>query len=156
MWKDTFVGCGIPPLLKSWYFKSLQKWVSDFSIDWLCNCQVRGEKANKHSDKSTTPSFNGRGRCLNKRWKKYKSTEGCSREYVWNGAQVFGHCQNSDCTPPQSHTDTHSNGHSGALYCLADLSKCHLNFNFHCISAPNHPGKGLDPPSIKQMPVWTW
>ena len=20
------------------------------------------------------------------------------------------------------------------------------NFNFHCISAPNHPGKGLDPP----------
>ena len=28
-----------------------------------------------------------------------------------------------------------------------------LNFNFHCISAPNHPGKGLDPPKIKQMPI---
>ena len=30
---------------------------------------------------------------------------------------------------------------SGALYFRADLSKCHRNFNFHCISAPNHPGK---------------
>ena len=30
------------------------------------------------------------------------------------------------------------------------------NFNFHCISAPNHHGKGLDPPKIKQMPIWSW
>ena len=27
----------------------------------------------------------------------------------------------------------------------------HLNFNFHCISAPNHPGKHFDPPTIKQI-----
>ena len=24
-----------------------------------------------------------------------------------------------------------------------------MNFHFHCISAPNHPGKGLDPPKPK-------
>ena len=31
----------------------------------------------------------------------------------------------------------------------------HFNFNFHCINVPNHPGKGLDHPKIKQMPVLT-
>ena len=50
----------------------------------------------------------------------------------------------------------HSNRHSGALYFRTDLSKCHLNFNFHCISAPNHTGKGSDSPKNKQMPIWTW
>ena len=45
-------------------------------------------------------------------------------------------------TPPLP--PLHSNGHSGALYFRADLSKCHLNFNFHCRSTPNHPGKGSD------------
>ena len=60
----------------------------------------------------------------------------------------FGHCPNSDCTPP-----LHSNGHSGALYFRTDLSKCHLNFNFHCISAPNHPGKGSDPPNQANAPL---
>ena len=30
-----------------------------------------------------------------------------------------------------------------------------LNFNFHCISAPNHSGKDFDPPTIKQIPIWT-
>ena len=61
---------------------------------------------------------------------------------------LFGHCPNSDCTPP-----LHSNGHSGALYFRTDLSKCHLNFNFHCISAPNHPGKGSDPPNQANAPL---
>ena len=32
-------------------------------------------------------------------------------------APLFGHCPNSDYTPP------HSNGHSGALFFRADLSK---------------------------------
>ena len=44
-------------------------------------------------------------------------------------------------------------GHSGALYFRTDLSKCHLNFNFHCISAPNHPGKGSDPPNQANAPL---
>ena len=26
-------------------------------------------------------------------------------------------------------------------------ANAHFNFNFHCISAPNHPGKGSDPPN---------
>ena len=47
----------------------------------------------------------------------------------------------------------HSNGHSGALYFRTDLSKCHLNFNFHCTSAPNHPGKGSDPPNQANAPL---
>ena len=46
----------------------------------------------------------------------------------------------------------HSNGHPGALYFRADFSKCHLNFNVHCISAPNHPGKGSDPPKTSKCP----
>ena len=62
---------------------------------------------------------------------------------------LFGHCPNSDCPPPP----LHSNGHSGALYFWTDLSKCHLNFNFHCISAPNHPGKGSDPPNQANAPL---
>ena len=41
--------------------------------------------------------------------------------------KAFGHCPFSNCPPPP-----HSNGHSGALH----FGK----------SAPNHPGKGLDPP----------
>ena len=32
----------------------------------------------------------------------------------------------------------------------------HLNFNFHCKSAPNHPGKHFDPPSIKQIAHLNW
>ena len=32
--------------------------------------------------------------------------------------KAFGHCPNSDCTPPP-----HSNGHSGAHFSRADLSK---------------------------------
>ena len=60
---------------------------------------------------------------------------------------LLGHCPNSDCTPP------YSNGYSGALYYQADLSKCLLNFNFHCISAPNHPGKGSDSPNQANAPL---
>ena len=67
---------------------------------------------------------------------------------VWKLSGLFGHCPNSDCTPP-----LHSNGHSGALYFRTDLSKCHLNFNFHCISAPNHPGKGSDPLNQANAPL---
>ena len=63
---------------------------------------------------------------------------------------LFGHCPNSDCPPPPP---LHSNGHCGALYFRTDLSKCHLNFNFHCISAPNHPGKGSDPPNQANAPL---
>ena len=35
-------------------------------------------------------------------------------------------------------------------------ANAHFNFNFHCRSAPNHPGKGSDPPKIMEMPIWTW
>ena len=64
---------------------------------------------------------------------------------------LFGHCPNSDRTLPSP--PLHSNGHSGALYFRADLSKCHLNSNFHCISAPNRPGKGSDPPNQANAPL---
>ena len=57
----------------------------------------------------------------------------------------------------------HSNGHPGALFFRRDFTflpflPFFLPFFYHFlwISAPNHPGKGLDPPNIKQMPVWTW
>ena len=57
----------------------------------------------------------------------------------------------------------HSNGHSGALFFRRDFTflpflPFFLPFFYHFlwISAPNHPGKGLDPPKIKQMPIWTW
>ena len=43
--------------------------------------------------------------------------------------------------------------HPGALYFQADLSKYHLNINFHCIGAPNHPGKGSDPPNQANAPL---
>ena len=64
---------------------------------------------------------------------------------------LCGHCQNSNYTPPP-----HSNGHSGALFSGAILPFLPFFYHFLWISAPNHPGKGLDPPKIKQMPVWTW
>ena len=58
-------------------------------------------------------------------------------------------------TPP-----SHSNGHSGALFFRRDFTIFYHFYHFlpFClwISAPNHPGKGLDPPKIKQMPLWTW
>ena len=72
---------------------------------------------------------------------------------------LFGHCPNSNYTPPSPH----SNGHSGALFFRRDftilpLLPFFLPFFYHFlwISAPNHPGKGLDPPKIKQMSIWTW
>ena len=89
---------------------------------------------------------------------------------------LFGHCPNSNCPPPPR-TQKGTLGHffSGRFERLCQITvlrvyKCHkeswqalnplltkgnaqLNFNFHCISAPNHPGRGLDPPKIKQMPV---
>ena len=37
-------------------------------------------------------------------------------------------------------------------------ANANLNFNFHCISTPNHPGNCFDPPpqqKSKQMPIWT-
>ena len=71
---------------------------------------------------------------------------------------LFGHCPNSNYTPPP-----HSNGHPGALFFRRDFTflpflPFFLPFFYHFlwISAPNHPGKGLDPPKIKQMPIWTW
>ena len=32
----------------------------------------------------------------------------------------------------------------------------HLNFNFHCRSAPNHPGNHFDPPTTKQIAHLVW
>ena len=66
----------------------------------------------------------------------------------WESCRVYSGIAQIAIAPPA----LHSNGHSGALYFRADLSKCHLNFNFHCISAPNHPGKGSDPPKIRKCP----
>ena len=59
---------------------------------------------------------------------------------------LFGHCPNSDCTPPPPSLKR-------ALYFRTNLSKCHLNVNFHCISAPNHPGKGSDHPNQANAPL---
>ena len=71
---------------------------------------------------------------------------------------LCGHCPNSNYPPPP-----HSNGHSGALFFRRDFTIFYPFYHFLpflpfflWISAPNHPGKGLDPPKIKQMPVWTW
>ena len=69
-------------------------------------------------------------------------------------APLFGHCPNSDCTPP------HSNGHSGTLFFRHNFTILPFFlpsfYHFLWISATNHPAKGLDPPKIKQMPIWTW
>ena len=40
-------------------------------------------------------------------------------------------------------TPNHPGKHFGPLH---NQAITHLNFNFHCISAPKHPGKGSDPP----------
>ena len=80
--------------------------------------------------------------------------------WPWENVRLLGKPQIKKCrvylgiaqiaiAPPP----LHSNGHSGALYFRTDLSKCHLNFNFHCISAPNHPGKGSDPPNQANAPL---
>ena len=50
--------------------------------------------------------------------------------------------------PWKMHTHT-------AWICLTFLT-IYFQICFHCISAPNHPGKGLDPPKTKQMPIWSW
>ena len=64
---------------------------------------------------------------------------------------LCGHCPNSNYTPPP-----HSNGHPWALFFMRDFTflpflPFFLPFFYHFlwISAPNHPGKGLDPPKIK-------
>ena len=49
---------------------------------------------------------------------------------------LFGHCPNSFCSPPALNR---------ALWGTSFLKK----------SSPNHPGKGLDPPKIKEMPNFT-
>ena len=65
---------------------------------------------------------------------------------------TFGHCPNSDWTPP-------SRAHSGALWgtsfqaIFTILQGCML---LKTLSAPNHLGKRLDPPKNKDMPIWTW
>ena len=63
-------------------------------------------------------------------------------------------------TPPPP---PHSNGHPRALFFRRDFTilpflRLFLPFFYHFlwISAPNHPGKGLDPLKIKQMPILTW
>ena len=61
---------------------------------------------------------------------------------------TFGHCPNSDWTPPP-----HSTGHSGALFVgpfFTILQGCMLP---KTVSAPNHLGKRLDPPKNKDMPI---
>ena len=61
---------------------------------------------------------------------------------------TFGHCPNSDWTPPP-----HSTGHSGALFFgpfFTILQGCMLP---KTVSAPNHLGKRLDPPKNKDMPI---
>ena len=92
---------------------------------------------------------------------------------------AFGHCPFSFWTPP-TRTQTGTLGHffPGWFEQLFQITvlrvyKCHkeswqalnplltkenaqMNFNFHCISAPNHPGKGLDPPKIKHIAIWSW
>ena len=49
---------------------------------------------------------------------------------------------------------------TGALFFRRDFTIFYHFYHFLpfflWISAPNHPGKGLDPPKIKQMPLWTW
>ena len=45
---------------------------------------------------------------------------------------VFGHCPFSNCTPPRTQTGT-------------------LGHFISEKSAPNHPGKGLDPPKMKEI-----
>ena len=67
---------------------------------------------------------------------------------------LFGHCPNSIYTPPRTQTGTLGHFFSGAI--LPFYHFYHFVYHFLWISAPNHPGKGLDPPKIKQMPVWTW
>ena len=75
---------------------------------------------------------------------------------------LFGHCPNSNYPPPPAlkralwgtffRRDFTMFYH---FYHFLPFLPFFLPF-FLWISAPNHPGKGLDPPKIKQMPVWTW
>merc|ERR550532_284372 len=87
---------------------------------------------------------------------------------------LFGHCPKSDYTPPPAlkralwgtffpgrfeqicqitvltvHNCTAS---WQALTSSLTQANAHFNFNFHCISAPNHPGKGSDPPKSRKCP----
>ena len=68
--------------------------------------------------------------------------------WVFSGKHLSMRRPNSNDTPPP-----HSNGHSGALFSGAILPFYHFYHFYHFfyhflwISAPNHPGKGLDPPS---------
>ena len=87
--------------------------------------------------------------------------DGCSMNKSFNNTRGKGSptkkvAESIQTLPKKLLTPLHplqSNGQAGALYFRADLSKCHLNFNFHCISAPNHPGKGSDPPNQANAPL---
>ena len=57
---------------------------------------------------------------------------------------LFGHCPNSIYTPPRTQTGTLGHFFSGAI--LPFYHFYHFVYHFLWISAPNHPGKGLDPP----------
>ena len=72
-----------------------------------------------------------------------------------------GHCPNSNYTPPRTQTGTLGHFFQARFYHFLPFLPFFTLFTiflpfFLWISAPNHPGKGLDPPKIKQMPLWTW
>ena len=70
---------------------------------------------------------------------------------------LCGHCPNSNYTPPALKRALWGTFFRRDFTILPFL-RLFLPFFYHFlwISAPNHPGKGLDPPKIKQMPIWTW
>ena len=58
-----------------------------------------------------------------------------------------GHCPNSNRTPRPSL----KRALWGTLF-PGRLEQMPFELHFHCISAPNHPGKGSDPPRIRKCP----
>ena len=102
----------------------------------------------------------------------------CVREAPLNfSTGSNGHCPNSDCTPSLSvnralwgtlfsdrneqlcqisvlmviSAPNHPGKHFGPLH---NKAITHLNFNFHCISAPTIMASILTPPQSSKLPIW--
>ena len=66
---------------------------------------------------------------------------------------LFGHCPNSNYTPPPALKRALWGTFFRRDFTILPFLRLFLPFFYHFlwISAPNHPGKGLDPPKIKQI-----
>ena len=126
------------------HWSSNQTVYSDFTLRWLLFEIIKALKLIK-----SIQTVNSWSKCNYKIGFVLIPMLGWSSPFHgYNSVPIIGQISWSDCTPPPPFTQTGTL----ALYFRTDLSKYHLNFNFHCISAPTHLGKGLDPTKRSKCP----